>query len=118
MTRVDLIEKLIAYASDDYDSGDVNQVTFVEDCIDNATEEVCREMYPWGVTTDKQRETLTVMAMNRYPYVILRVAQFHYDKQGKEGVTTFYESGQTTSFDGGGTPKDFFRSIVPIGKVR
>lgn len=118
MTRANLIDKLIAYASDDYDSADVNQVTFVEGCIDNAIEEVCREMYPWGVVTDKQRNALIQKAIVRYPYVILRVAQFHYDKQGKEGVTTFYESGQTTSFDGGGTPQDFFRSIVPIGKVR
>ena len=114
MTRDDLIQKLITYASDDYTE---DQISFVEDCVDSAVDEVCSRMYPWGIASEKAMETLRSKAFVRYPWVINRVAQFHYDKQGKEGVTTFYESGQTNSFGTGGTPDAFFDCIIPIAKV-
>ena len=49
-TREQLIESLINYADDDYTE---DQLTFVEDCVDGAVEEVCNRMCPWG-TTDRQ----------------------------------------------------------------
>lgn len=114
ITREELIEKLIAYAGDDYTD---KQLPFVEDCVDNAISEVCGVMYPWAVEDEESYHNLVDMAFLKYPWVMNRVAQFHYDKQGKEGVTTFYESGQTTSFRTGGTPAEFFASVIPIAKV-
>ena len=114
MTRDQLVEKLIAYASDDYKE---DQLSFVEDCVDSAIYEVCSRMYPWGIADEDAMKSLSEKALIKYPWVVNRVAQFHYDKQGKEGVTTFYESGQTSSFGTGGTPEAFFDGIIPIAKV-
>lgn len=114
MTKECLIEKLISYANDDYTE---DQLPFVEDCVESAISEVCNHMYPWGIGDEKSMNALRAQALIKYPWVINRVAQFHYDKQGKEGVTTFYESGQTTSFGTGGTPDAFFATIIPIAKV-
>lgn len=114
MTRGQLIEKLITYANDDFS---VDQWSFVEDCVDSAIDEVCNHMCPWGIGDENTMNAMRSKALIKYPWVINRVAQFHYDKQGKEGVTTFYESGQTNSFSTGGTPDAFFDCIVPIAKV-
>lgn len=113
-TREELINALIRYANDDYTD---DQLLFVEDCVDSAISEVCNRMYPWGISDDKTYKSLSKKAFVKYAWVINRIAQFHYDKQGKEGVTTFYESGQTTSFESGGTPESFFKDIVPMAKV-
>lgn len=115
-TREALIERLISYAGDDYRPEDSNQATFVEDCIDDAISEVCNEMCPWGLT-DAEIDKYRTIALTRYVSVIMRIAQYHYDKQGKEGVTTFYEAGQTNSYEEGGTPKSYLRGIIPIARI-
>lgn len=112
-TRAQLVENLIYYAADDYSA---EQLSFVEACVDNAIEEVTNEMCPWDVSA-AERDVFVEKALNRYGWNINRIAQFHYDKQGKEGATTFYESGQTTSFSGGGTPKELFNGIVAVARV-
>lgn len=114
MTRDDLIEKIVAYAGDDYTD---DQLSFVEDCVDSAISEVSNHMYPWGISDDNAYKAIADKALIKYPWVINRVAQFHYDKQGKEGVTTFYESGQTQSYGTGGTPDSFFETIIPIARI-
>lgn len=113
VTRAELIQKLVVYAADDYTE---QQQPFVEDCVDGAIEEVCNEMCPWGIT-DEERNKIIEVALKRYSWAITRIAQFHYDKQGKGGVTTFYESGQTTSFESGGTPKQYLSGIVPMSRI-
>ena len=112
-TRDNLVEALIEYAGDDFTK---DQISFVEDCVDTAIDEVCNRMYPWDMSEAKY-DAVKKRALQRYAYTINRIAQFHYDKQGKEGVTTFYESGQTTSFESGGTPAQFFDGIVTMAKV-
>lgn len=114
ITRKELVENLIEYAGDDYVQGDTRQASFVRWTVDDAIEEVCNYMYPFGYR-DKEKAHATALA--KYGNVIRRVAQFHYDKQGKVGVTTFYEAGQTTSYKDGATPERFFESIVPVAKV-
>lgn len=114
MTRDELVQKLIAYANDDYTK---DQFAFVEDCVDSAISEVCNHMYPWSISNGNAYKSLREKALIKYPWVINRVAQFHYDKQGKEGVTTFYESGQTQSYGTGGTPESFFETIIPIARI-
>ena len=123
MTREDLLNALIAYAGDDYDSTDPKQVAFLEFTVDDAIEEVVNQMCPWLVVGSDDDETADLVhemhktALQRYGNAMRKIAMFHYDKQGKEGVTTFYESGQTTSYKGGGTPSEFLAGIVPIAKI-
>ena len=112
-TRDDLIESLIEYAGDDFRK---DQISFVEDCVDTAIDEVCNRMYPWSMS-DSKYNSVKRSALQRYAFTIKRIAQFHYDKWGKEGVTTFYESGQTTSFESGGTPSQFFDGIVTMARI-
>ena len=117
MTREELINSIIAYAGDDYDETDPKQVASLEFMVDDAIEEVCNEMNPYGEHNDDMRCHVARIALAKYGHVIRRIAMFHYDKQGKEGVTTFYESGQTTSYGGGGTPREYLDCIVPIAKI-
>lgn len=109
-TRDHLIEILIAYAAEDYTE---SQHSLVEAIVDDAIEEVRNARYPFGNPTDAQREYV----LNRYPSNIRRIMEYHYDKIGKEGVTTFYEAGQTTSWEKGGTPDSFFRGILPVANI-
>ena len=117
MTREALIQDIINYAGDDYDSTDSRQTSFITSAVDDAIEEVFGTMCPFSLTDDDERDAYREEALNRYGSVIRRIAEFHYDKQGKEGVTTFYESGQTTSFETGGTPPSYLRTVIPIARV-
>lgn len=123
MTREDLINALIAYAGDDFDRDNKSEMSFLEFTVDDAIEEVVNTMYPYVVTGETEEETEELLeshrraAMNKYGHVIRRIAMFHYDKQGKEGVTTFYESGQTTSYKGGGTPSEYLASVIPVAII-
>lgn len=113
MTREDLVAKLTAYAGSDY-TEEPGQDQFIADCVDDAIHEVVNEMCPWA---SGDASAIQSNALARYPWNIYRIAQYHYDKQGKTGVKTFYEAGQTTTFDGGGTPRMFFQGIVPIAQI-
>lgn len=112
-TRDDLVVSLIRYAGDDYTK---DQASFVEDCVDGAIDEIVNRMCPWSISETK-RNMLKEKALRLYSWNIRRIAEFHYDKQGKGGVTTFYESGQTTSYESGGTPSEYLDSIVPMARV-
>lgn len=114
MTREELVESLIDYAGDDYVQGDARQASFIRSAVDDAIEEVRNRMYPFGFSN---AEKATSVVLARYSQVIRRIAQYHFDKQGKAGVTTFYEAGQTTSYQTGGTPPQFLDDIVPVAKV-
>lgn len=115
MTRADLINKLTAYAGSDY-TEEPGQEQFISDCVDDAIHEVTNEMCPWA-SDASTASSMTETALARYHWNIYRIACYHYDKQGKEGVKTFYEAGQTTTFDRGGTPKQFFQGIVPLAQI-
>lgn len=112
MTREELISVLTAYASDDYTEA---QSSLVEAIIDDAIEEVRKVQFPFG--TIKNIEKMNEYCLTHHSGVIRRIAEYHYDKIGKEGVTTFYESGQTTSWESGGTPDSYFKGIIPIAKL-
>ena len=113
-TRAELVHILIAYAADDYTPA---QRPLVEAMVDDAIEEVRNARFPNGYRSDSECESQTRSVLNRYKTSIRRIAEYHYDKIGKEGVTTFYEAGQTTSWESGGTPDSFFRGIVPIARI-
>ena len=113
-TRAELVHVLIAYAADDYTPA---QRPLVEAMVDDAIEEVRNARFPNGYSSDSECESQIQSVLNRYRTNIRRIAEYHYDKIGKEGVTTFYEAGQTTSWESGGTPNSFFRGIVPIARI-
>ena len=114
MTTQELVEKLIAYAGDDYDE---SQLSYIESLIGSATAEVVHALYK-GPTTDTQFAKLTEMALNRYAYNILAISQYHYDKRGVEGVLSYKENTtQHTYEEGGHTPQGYFRGIIPIARI-
>lgn len=114
VTREELINTLIAYATEDYTE---DQQSLVEAIVDDAVEEVRNVRYPFGYLTDEELAEQQTAVMGRYFNNIRRIMEYHYDKIGKEGVTTFYESGQTTSWESGGTPNSYFHGIVPLAKL-
>lgn len=113
MTREELISILTAYAGDDYKE---EQSSLVESIVDDAIEEVLHVKFPFaGENADVEK--LEAYILKHHPGVIRRICEYHYDKIGKEGVTTFYEAGQTTSWGSGGTPDSFFKGIIPVSKI-
>lgn len=113
-TREELIATLIAYAGDDYNE---SQSSLVESIVDDAIEEVRNRRYPHGYFTNEALVEQQTEILFRYATVVRRVMEYHYDKIGKEGVTTFYEAGQTTSFEAGGTPESFLASVIPVATL-
>lgn len=113
-TREQLVEILKAYAGRQYDT---SQDALIESMVDDAIEEVRNARYPIGYKDEKQRDAQVVQILERYQTNIRRIMEYHYDKIGKEGVTTFYEAGQTTSWESGGTPDSYFKGIIPVAKI-
>jgi hypothetical protein len=116
MTKGDIVNKIIEYAGDDYDSNDSRQLSLIRGYVDDATEEVVNTMCPFFID-DIDMEYYVETALRRYSNVIRRIAQFHYDKQGKEGVVAFSEAGQKTSYEKGGTPSQYLEQIIPMCKI-
>lgn len=112
-TRDELVSILIEYADDDYSD---SQRALVETIVDDAIDEVRNVRFPFGYNSASEYDKQTEHVLLRYCSNIRRIMQYHYDKIGKEGITTFYEAGQTTSWESGGTPNSFFRGIVPVAK--
>ena len=114
VTRGELINVLTAYAGDDYKEG---QASLVASIVDDAIEEVRRKRYPLGYASTGDLGDQEEDVLDRYQGVIRRIMFYHYDKIGKEGVTTFYEAGQTTSWESGGTPESFFDGVIPFASL-
>lgn len=112
--KEELLQDLIKYASDDYCP---EQKEFLIMLIDDAIEEVCNEMYPYGFSSDKEEENIKKRALKRYKNKIRKIAEYHYDKQGKEGVVGFSENGSSTSYENAGTPSSYLRGIIPIARI-
>lgn len=109
-----LLEYLIAYAGSDYEEG---QEVLLQTFIDDAVAEVSNVMYPWGFSSEKQKETIQEMALLRYENNIRRIAEYHYDKAGKAGVKSYSENGMSAVYESSGTPLSYLRGVVPIAKI-
>ena len=109
-----LFQSLKDYAGEDYDScQDSFLLTLIEDAID----EVCSVMYPMGFTNEEQKQKAHDKALLNYESKIRKIAEYHYDKQGKEGVTSFSENGSSASYENSGTPESYFRGVIPISTI-
>lgn len=112
-TKAELVTLLIEYAADDYVD---TQHELIEAIVEDAIAEVRSARYPHGYGSHIELQRQEDEVLTRFKSNIRRIAQYHYDKIGKEGVTTFYESGQTTSWEAGGTPNSFFAGIIPVAR--
>lgn len=110
----ELLLQLIEYAADDYTE---SQEPFFKMLLNDALDEVVQEMYPYGFNTDSEEQKIKDKALKKYKTKIRKIAQYHYDKQGKEGVTGFSESGVSVSYENSGTPSSYLRGIIPIAKI-
>ncbi len=110
----ELLRELIEYIGDDYYP---EQDSFLLQLISDAVDEVALEMYPYGFSSDKEEQSVKQRALKRYRSNIRRIAQYHYDKQGREGVIGWSESGTSVSYDTSGTPSSYLRGIIPIARI-
>lgn len=110
----ELLRQLIEYAGDDYCP---EQDSFMLTLIDDAIEEVANAMCPYGFSSDREEESTKEKALKRYKSKIRKIAQYHYDKQGIEGVTGFSGNGESHSYETSGTPSSYLRGIIPIAKI-
>ncbi len=109
-----LLQALINYAGDDYDK---SQDPFLLNLIEDAIDEVCSVMYPCGYKDAEFKQKARDKALLNYESKIRRIAEYHYDKQGKEGVTSYSENGSSASYENSGTPDSYFRGIIPISAI-
>lgn len=110
----ELLRELIEYIGDDYYP---EQDPFLLMLLSDALDEVMDEMYPYGFSSDKEENSIRELALNRYKSKIRKIAQYHYDKQGREGTTGWSESGTSVSYDTSGTPASYLRNIIPIARI-
>lgn len=113
-TEQKLFQSLKNYAGDDYEE---SQDSFLLTLIEDATEEVLSRVYPTGFSTAESKKKAHDSVMLNYESKIRRIAEYHYDKQGKEGVTSYSENGSSASYEDSGTPSSYLRGIVPISVI-
>lgn len=115
-TTVDsLFAELERYAGEEYDSTDETQVQALTDILNNAVEEALLEMYPWGY---KDETAATAKCIALYgTSVILKIAQYNFDKAGVMGVVNHSESGVYQTYENAFTPDSLLRKIIPVSKV-
>ena len=113
-TEQKLFQSLKDYAGDDYDE---SQDSFLLTLIDDAVNEVCCAMYPRGFNSEEQKQKAHNKALLNYESKIRRIAEYHYDKQGKEGVTSYSENGSSASYESSGTPSSYLRGIIPVSVI-
>ena len=106
----ELLKDLIIYVGEDYTP---EQEAFLRLLINDAIEEVCGVMYPFGFNNEEKAKE---SALKRYKGKIRKIAQYYYDKQGVEGVTSYSGNGESRSYSGAGTPSESFSGIVPVAK--
>ena len=110
----ELLLQPIDYAADDYTK---EQKSFLQTLLNDALDEVCLEMYPYGFLNDVEEQKIKDKALKKYKSKIRKIAQYHYDKEGKEGVTGFSENGVSVSYENAGTPSSYLRGIIPIARI-
>lgn len=113
MSKAELVSLLRIYAGDDYKP---EQEPLLESIVDDSIEDVRNARYPFGFSTASELSKQNDDVLLRYPGKIRTITEYRYDKIGKQGVKTFYEAGQTTTWESGGTPGSFLSGIIPVAK--
>lgn len=103
----ELLAQLIVYVGEDY-----KDEQYLMSLLKNARSEIRRYM---GIQKPVLEDDYFMV--DEYGDLILRIAKFHADKGGKEGVASFTENGIQINYEGAGTPKSYFRHLTPFTKV-
>lgn len=111
--KEELLNELKLYFGDDYDA---KQANFVLSLIDAAIDEVVSAMYPFNIS-DESLELAREKALKRYKHKVKAIVQYHYDKQGKEGVISWSENNTSAMYENAGTPKSYFAGIIPQTRI-
>ena len=110
----ELLASLIEYAKPDY----VPEMdSFLQSLLDDALEEVCNEMYPRGFSSASEKKRIEDMAILKYRSTIKAIAKYHFDKKGREGVSSWSEGGVSVTYESSGTPSSLLRNIIPVAKI-
>jgi len=112
--KQELFEILVSYAAEDYDS---SQAAYLMALINGAINEICRELRRTDFEDGEARDAFIEYVLSKYDDVILKIAEYHYDKQGKQGVLSWTESGAQASYECAGTPKSLFVGIYPTAAI-
>lgn len=112
--KAELFSVLRSYAAEDYDE---TQAPYLSALINGAINEVCRELRLTRFTSYEEKEMWLQKVINTYSDVILRIAEYHYDKQGKAGVLSWTESGAQASYECAGTPHSFLTQVIPFAQI-
>lgn len=91
------------------------QSLFLLYLIENATEKVTLERYPF--TTEGEMEKAKQSVLQCYKGVIKDIVKSAYNKQGQEGVASFSESGVSVSYETPEVPSSLLRGIIPVAKI-
>ena len=110
----ELLAQLITYAGDDYDE---SQSDFLQTLLNDARDEVRNEMYPRGFRSDTELEAANEQVLRRYGSTIRKIAEYHYDKRGVEGMVNYTESGWQTTYSDAGTPRSYLRHVIPVATI-
>jgi len=108
-----MMAELIEYAAGD-DAPNTDTQMFLETLAKDALSEVRATMFPHGFANDAEMQQQELQAMKRYFTVIKRIAEYHFDKQGKEGVLGTTEGGTYNYYENAGTPKSYLRPVMPV----
>ena len=109
-----ILNDMILYAGDDYED---DQNNFIMTLIDDASEEILNIRYPNGFDNDFMYEKAKEAVFSTYKSKIKKIAQYHYDKQGREGVKSYTENMFTISYESSGTPESYLSGIVPVSII-
>lgn len=110
----DLFNLLAAYVGDDYDS---SMDTFLQSLLNAAQEEVRNTAFPFGYPNDTVKEEQESRVLSRYSNVILKIAEYHFDKIGKEGILGATENGTYSYYENAGTPNSYLRQVLPEAMI-
>lgn len=111
----ELLQELIKYAADDYTE---EQDDFLRSLLNSAAKEVVRKRYKgYSFRNEQQKKKAEDDVLLNYDEVILKIAKYHYDKQGKEGVTGWSENGVSASYESAGTPPSYFDDVIPKTRI-
>ena len=115
----ELLSAMIVYAGEEYEqaSDQGAMESFMTQCLEDAVEEIMHIMYPNGIADGDKVDKVTEYILNRYKHKVRYIAEYHFDKQGKEGTILYSENDTSAHFESSGTPASYLKGIVPIARV-
>lgn len=117
--KEELMASMVAYADEEYEESEdkAKMEIIMSQCIDDAVAEIAHILYPNGILDDTKRETLEQYVLNIYKNKVRYIAEYHFDKQGKEGVILYSENDTSSHFESSGTPASYLKGIIPIATI-